>query len=293
MLSILQCFFITFVLLIGNFQVYADPLNLTESACRSLQHKKPQQKPSQNRPVVPYVYNPYVPIELWDSLTGYFLPEDHPIKLDLDVIFSSSRATENIKGLINAGFKDIALQKYTHIVVARHPQVPGYFFKFYLDNQKYFCKKPEHHFWKLRINGAKIIQNYIDQGQLSNLFKVPKKWIYPLPIDPSPDPKLLRKNFILVEEDMNIYNKEMNEYMWGTSAVTKALLINFFCLVSNLGLADCCKPANAPFSKDGRVAFVDTQQFYSWPVVYYKLTQFLSPEMVIIWNEMTGVNKQD
>lgn len=234
-----------------------------------------------------YPYNPHVSQEVWDTLTPLFLPYDHPIRADLDKLFHKKRAIKNLKSLEAAHFKDIKPQQWTRIVVARHPQFPGYFFKFYLDNQRYHLQKPEHYFWTLRINGAEVIREFIETNNLQNLFKVPKKWIYPLPAEPSPPGDLVRKNFILVEEDMDIYNEKENNNKWGSEAITKDKLLVFCYMVSTLGLKDCAKPKNAPFSKDGRIAFVDTQTFYNWPISYHKLTPFLSPEMQLYWTELT------
>jgi hypothetical protein len=65
--------------------------------------------------------------------------------------------------------------------------------------------------------------------------------------------------------------------------VTPELLKALYTVITELGLFDCAKPANCPISKDGRVAFVDTQSYHSKKVKYHKLTHFLSPNMRQYW----------
>ena len=107
-----------------------------------------------------------------------------------------------------------------------------------------------------------------------------------LPEDPSPPKQFIRKDFILVEEDMNLLDKESNLAMWKSDSITEELLDALYHLLEELGLNDCAKPDNAPFSSDGRIAFIDTETHHSWPVNYSKLTPHLSPEMKTHWKHL-------
>lgn len=232
-----------------------------------------------------YPRNQHVEEEVWNRLKPYFLPVNHPIKPKLDKIFSKYRAIIDEDSLVDAGFKAAKPRQWTRLVVTSHPKVPGYLFKLYFDRQRYHEKKPEHHFWELRIKGAALIREEIQKRGLQGIFKVPNKWIYPLPSKPSPPKNMIRKNFILVVEDMKIYDDEKNAKQWLTNPlVTKDFLTIFFSFVNDLGLWDCAKIANAPFAKDGKVAFIDTQSFHRWPVKLDRLTPALTPEMQAHWN---------
>jgi hypothetical protein len=230
-----------------------------------------------------YIQPKSVSQEVWKKLSPYFLPEDHEAKAALDDIFFSSRATLSIKSMKHAGFIDPKPRKWTHVIVCTHPNLPGYVIKTYLDSQRYFNKIFEYEHWLNRIQGVKLIEHEISKHCWENMFKVPKKWIYPLPENPSPPKEFDRKNFILIEEDMNIVDRGANEMTWQSDVITTDLLDNLYALLEEIGLHDCAKPDNAPFSMDGKIAFIDTEDHSNWPVTYSKLTHFLSPQMKIYW----------
>ena len=71
--------------------------------------------------------------EEWNSVAAYFLPENHPMKPKLDKIFERSRVTRNSKAVLNAGFFNSKPGQYSHVVVSKHFDLPGYIVKMYLD----------------------------------------------------------------------------------------------------------------------------------------------------------------
>lgn len=233
----------------------------------------------------------YISNDIWLQLHPFIMPDDHPIKQKLDKIFSASRALCDLQSMIAAGFEPALPQHHTQIIVTKHPELKGYIVKAYLDIQEYHSGKPEYYFWKKRITGAQLIKKSIKNHKFEHLLKVPKKWIYLLPDEPSPPPNYLRKMFILVEEDMNIYDDRTNEALWGSSLVTNELLDALYTIITELGLRDCAKPANCPISRDCRVAFVDTQSYHAKTVNYYKLTPYLSPPMQQYWIELVKGKK--
>ena len=91
------------------------------------------------------------PDEAFAKAKPYFFPKDHEIRIALDKIFRSQRALLSIKHMEKAGFDVIAPQKFTRLIIARHPDLPGYIIKAYLDAQQYYKGKPEHDIWLLRI----------------------------------------------------------------------------------------------------------------------------------------------
>lgn len=230
--------------------------------------------------------NPYVKNKDWDQIEPYLIPEDHPIKTQLDELFSRSRATVSIKSMEKAGFTNVFAQYYTHIIVTKHPDFPGYIFKLYLDAQRYYKNQPEFFFYLKRVRGAEKIQRFLDEKGWNDSIKVPKKWIYALPLDPSPPDELIRKNFIIVEEDMDIYDSSMNRKMWGSDLITPDLLYKYYTVLEEIGLSDCAKPKNAPISRDGRIALVDTQTHGYWPVSYYNMDPYLSNEVRSYWKSL-------
>ncbi len=217
----------------------------------------------------------------------YFLPKTHPIKSQLDHLFSSTRATFSLDSLKESGFEETKPRKFTHLVVTSHSLFPGYIFKLYLDTQKNHKDKPEEFFWCLRIEGARLVQQAIEHQSLQHLFKVPKKWIYQLPDSPEPPLGYYKKYYILVEQDMDLFSKSDNYSIWKSSYVTHNLLNHFYDVLVQVGLSDCAKPDNAPFSKDGRIAFIDTQTHGEREIRFDKLNDFLSKANRSYWKTLT------
>lgn len=217
------------------------------------------------------------------AIAPYLMPEDHPIKPLLDSLFSSSRVILNLETLEKAGFAKAKPRKFTKLIVTKHPSFPGYIFKLYLDAQRFHKNKPEYYFWLLRAKGADKVRAEIARLRLENSFKVPQKWIFQLPEHPSPPEGYYTKYYILVEEDMDIVSKEDNEQLWASSYVTNFLLDGLFAILKKVGLGDCVKPDNIPFSIDGRVAFIDTQTHGSKHVKYKDFTHYLSKPNQTYW----------
>lgn len=213
----------------------------------------------------------------------YLLPSDHHAKPILDEIFSQDRVLLNRKSLKKAGFEATKPRKFTRLIIARHDKLTGYIFKLYLDNQRYYKETPEHKHWIQRIKGANLIRGEIEKKGWNHLFKVPKKWIYALPSHPKAPEEFIAKNFILIEEDMDLLSNKENKKRWKSSQVSEEVLSALFHLVNTLGLHDCLKPDNVPFSKDSRVAFIDTQ-FYGDSVEMKQFGRFLSKKNKKFWD---------
>ena len=222
----------------------------------------------------------------WTRIQAYKIPEGHPAKKKLDQICSKARVFADLDALIAAGFDKAKPQHRTEIIVTRHPEIPGYVIKAYLDDQKWHSDNPEHYYWLKRVEGSRRIQRTIDENNYGHLLKVPKKWIYQLPKKPAADPKEVERYFILVEEDMNIHSDRKSAQLWKTVA-TEELLTAMKVVLAKDMFFDCAKPANCPFSKDGKVALVDTQSFDKKVVKFFKLNHVLSKPMRKFWRKIT------
>lgn len=238
------------------------------------------QKKSNSNPSI------FISNKLWNKVQDYLIPNNHPIKKKLDHIFSQSRVIADLNSLQAAGFSFLMPQHNTQIIVARHPDLNGYILKLYLDNQNYFKDRPEHFHWMERINGVRLIRRYITKHHYENFFKTPKKWMYLLPDDPFYSSQDLGKKFILVAEDMELFEDNVNELMWGGPRVNKEFLYAFYKIVTDLGLRDSTKPSNCTFSIDGKASFIDTQVYEREDVKYDILTPFLSPTMQEYWKKL-------
>jgi hypothetical protein len=227
--------------------------------------------------------------EIQKIVAPYLMPDNHPIKPMLDVFFGSSRVIFNLDTLADAGFTKTKPRKFTNLIVTKHSAFPGYVFKLYLDTQRYHKGLPEHEHWILRIRGAQKIRKEITSYSLEALFKVPQKWIYALPKHPTPPQGYLTKHYILIEEDMDILSDHDNKARWASDYVTTIHLYYLFHILKTVGLSDCVKPDNIPFSNDGRIAFIDTQAFNE-KVDYKNLCDFLSASNQTYWKSLIKGN---
>lgn len=241
---------------------------------------------------IPFPAIAAIPQELWDEAKPFFLPNDHPIKNQLDALFTQGPLLDSFEEMEKAGFT--LFNANSELDVAIHPNLPGYVVKFYLnthDNQPRFTKLKlkdayisEARLWLLRIYGAKRIQNILDEHQYHHIMKVPKIWIYPLPLA-SASSKPFPKNFILIEENMNIVDDEENTKNY-REKMSPFLLKALYTVLKESGFYDSVYIDNNPFSGDGRIAFVDTEEYDLKPVPFEKLTKHFSPEMQVYWHQL-------
>jgi hypothetical protein len=225
--------------------------------------------------------NPYLNDQMRKEMAPYLLPLDHPLKGMLDAIFSESRVTENKQTLLDAGFTIIAAMEGSFVTVARHPQVPGYVFKLYLDSEMR-CKNgmPNCLWLTQRCVGAQKIRNFIKRKKF-RYFAVPDKWLYVLPLYPSskethPQPVLV------IETDMELVGKEGTKHAW-KKAKRKHLDELYFILIRGYGTTHLI--ANIPYTKRGKFAFTDTE----YPKRRHDLRKikiYLSKDMQLYWDSL-------
>lgn len=224
--------------------------------------------------------------DILKEVSPYLLPSSSEVKQQLDEIFKKSRVILNIKTLKEAGFINAKPRKFTRIIVTAHQDLPGYIFKIYLDAQRHKSDETESVIFLKRVKGALAIAKFIEENELDHLFKVPKKWIYLLPQHPAPPKEFAYKNFILVVEDMHLLSHAENKKMWSSSNVTAEILIGLHSILQEIGLRDCAKIDNIPFSEDGKIAFIDTQSFGFKSVPFKRLKKMLSSEMQDLWDDL-------
>lgn len=213
-------------------------------------------------------------------MAPHLLPLDHPMKSVLDSIFSQSRVIENQQTLTDAGFSLIAVMQVSFIIVAKHPLMPGYVFKLYLDSEKRYKKKVPH--WLAltrRCTGAKKIKKRI-QKQKIQYFTVPDKWLYILPLYPSSKEEKTEP-VIIIETDMDL--AENSEFAWKNYVKPKHL--DELYLVYQYGYGSTFLPGNVPYTKQGKFAFVDTEQPRRRPKMS-KAKHYLSKNMQRYWEEL-------
>ena len=215
--------------------------------------------------------------ELWDSIAPYFLPEDHPLKPKMDKIFGKKTVTKNSKTVNRAGFYNSEPGKYSKVIVSKHPSLKGFVVKMYLDSNNQVNDGEK---FRERIWGAEKIKSAMEAHSFGDVLKVPQKWIYPIQI--FSDSGLFPKQFVLVAEDMYPYSYDKSLKMWKYKT-TKRQLKAVFVILTTVGLPDCSYAFNIPFCKDGKLAFLDTEQWGLWPVHYQRMHRYLKGDRLTYW----------
>lgn len=231
----------------------------------------------------------HVEESIWAAAEPYFIPEDHPLKKKLDKIFMASRVSSTPASLKRAGFSVREGRRAENVYVCKHKKLKGYVLKIYTDNQKNVND------WDAlvrRVTGAKAVKEAIASHGYAHIFKVPNKWIYPIPEGPASNPKYQRKNFILVADEMNIFKNARNEQRWFGPTMTPDKLRAFYIILTEVGLVDSVFPCNVPFCKDGMLAFIDTEFHHKWPIPYHRLVPYLPEDLQHYWISLVESNGQ-
>ncbi len=225
----------------------------------------------------------HIDLALWESLRPYLLPIDHPIKEKLDDLFKQKeRVTLNQNTLAANGFTNTKPGKWSKTIVTKHPHIKGYLLKLFTDDQTDMCDWEQ---WITRIEGANSVRKTIEQLKCKHIFKVPKKWIYPLPNSANPSENS-EKNFILVVEDMQLIDEKSNQKLWKTK-ISEHHLDTLHDILEIEGLLDTVYPFNLPFTNSGKLAFIDTEHHHEWPIRYHKLIPYLSESNQHFWKQIT------
>lgn len=205
----------------------------------------------------------------FEEVESYQLSSDHPLYKKLEKIFSRGNILKSNNFFFNAGFRNLSIQP-SGMYVARHPALPGYLVKAYLDTHPNAGELQ----WMIdRCKGAENIRKLIKEKNLKH-FLVPKKWIYYPP----------HSSAILVVEDMNLVSKAETKMAW--QEASKSQIRELFILLDH-GFGSCYLSGNIPYTKLGKFACVDTAYPYR-EHNYVNLEKYLSKEMFMYLNRLAG-----
>lgn len=224
--------------------------------------------------------------ENFNRILPYLLPSDHPLKPALDAIFSASRALLDDEAFAQAGFETLYKQPRSFIRVAQHPNLPGHLIKANLDTG---LKLKGHHTsweWFLRrCETAETIRKIIAQKQFKH-FVVPEKYLYMLPEQPQPPntSNYSRKFLVLLVEYMHLVPRSENLQLWLTMITEEHLneLSEILNQLPNMTL----RPNNLVFTKEGKIAFIDTEYVHKELRNHDRLGKFLNPKMRAYWRSL-------
>jgi hypothetical protein len=198
-------------------------------------------------------------IELKECL----LPKDHPLQKQLKNLFKDPEMFRSPRSFRQAGFLVSKSYRERHVMIGRHPHIPNYIFK------KFRNQIPQHdqlaNYLK-RVNGARHLRKFIDLNHLSHVV-VPQKWIYRLPKQYS-DSETKERTYILIVEDMNIYNSKESIKRYHTIPFD---VLKELCIVVYYFRGFDSIPNNLPFTQSDKIAFVDTEKWDDWNREYFLL----------------------
>lgn len=235
--------------------------------------------------------NHYISETARNDIRPYLLPENHPMKSKLDKIFHATRASFDDKSLVKAGFDIKFKQPRSFIRVVSHPSLPGYLLKIVTDVElRNKNGKPEWHWFVNRCKGVEKIHEVLRNNKIK-YFTAPKKWIYPLPLNPYPGKGAhanSRKIVVLLVEDMQLTSKHDNLAAW-RKEITKQHLDELFTIISQVG-GHSYRASNIPQTKKGTFAFIDTEYPQS-PPRYGDIMGYLSPKRQLYWERLIRTHR--
>ncbi len=182
------------------------------------------------------------------NLDSYLLPKDHFLQEHLKHIFHHSHMFHSAEHFKKAGFK--VKLGHRQLMVGVHSSIPEYLFKKFPDSRSQ-SKQLQNYI--TRIKGAKILRKCIEKHNFKH-FVVPQKWLYKLP------DSLFKKNgessYILIVENMDIYDEATNRALYYNMDIE--ILTELCIILHEVGGCDAF-PRNQPFTRYGKIAFVDTE----------------------------------
>lgn len=226
--------------------------------------------------------NPLLTTKMKEKIEPHLIPLDHPSKPIIDSIFSKSRVVQSEESIVNAGFSIISIQYDTSIIVARHPLVPGYVFKFYRDSLPNGRENvPGWECLVTRCVNVKKIEQVITSQNIKN-FKVPSKWIYILPLEAVPSKK--HQPIALLATDMELESPEKTRLAWKTMIAPSHL--DELYILFKAGYGTSALIDNLPLTKHGTFAFIDTEKSKR-KIKMHKVEEYFSKDMRHYWRHIT------
>lgn len=229
--------------------------------------------------------NPYISSKIQEAMRPYLLPMKHTMHSVLDSIFTRTRATQDKSTFYKAGFRTIANGPRSFICVAKHPKIPGYLVKVYLDTElKEKFHKASWEWLVRRCEGASKVRNIIKTREI-RYFVVADKWIYCLPPEPSPpnDNVHTRHLALLLVTNMNLVPEKRNYDAW-YYYITKEHLQELFEIISR-AKGSSYRPDNIAYTKYGTFAFIDTEYPSKGPD-FKSIRRYLHPKMCEYWDQL-------
>lgn len=189
-----------------------------------------------------------------------------PTSLNLNAWFTDPAMFRSRKAWRRAGFDVLDAQKDTECMVAAHPSAPGYLFKKYPDDFR--SQREQRENFSARLEGSRRLGRFIDKHGLRHVI-APKKHVHHLPRSFGSNTQ------VLVVERLDIVGTSKTERCFHdiSEPVLRELIT---VLIAYRGLDSNSK--NVQFTRDGRIAFVDLE---NWQRAYRKEVRLRSIGMYL------------
>ena len=221
----------------------------------------------------------------WKRVHPHLLPSDHPAYEKMTEIFNRTRPIVNEETLKEAGFKILYRKPRSFIRVVRHPEIPGYLLKIYLDSELRRKKNKTGWEWLiLRCEGAAKVRKGIALCKAKN-FVVAQKWLFVVPALPAPPSgkNHVTQPLVLLVEDMQLAPLQASKNAWRHS-ITKQHLDELYQILSVAGGASL-RPDNICLRRNGQFAFIDTE--YPYKANYYdQVLPYINAGMRAYWQHL-------
>lgn len=213
-----------------------------------------------------------------EETSNYFLPKEFIVHKKLKKIFERCKSSDfNSTTMTLLGFKLLPKKNKRKIFVGFHNEIKGYAVKFFNNPHG---KISEIDLFIKRIQGAELIRSYIEKNLLMDYFKVPKKWIWKIP-------NIKQMRYLLLVEDMDLLSSHANIKKWKKENFENTFLLNLYYIIKDVGLLDSLYIDNIPFSKDGKIAFIDTEHYSHKKIQFNILSYYLSEESKYKWEKIS------
>lgn len=188
------------------------------------------------------------------SIDAYLLPENHPLHQQLGNLLKNPKMFKSPLAFEQAQFK--ITKGHRGLMVGSHPAISQYLIKKFPNT---LSQEDQLKNFILRIESANKIRKYINKHNLKHIV-VPQKWLYKLPSNFS---KAIREeySYILIVEKMDIFdgsNNPTGENGKRYYNMDKEILKELCMVLHDLKGCDAW-PRNQPFTRDGKIAFLDTE----------------------------------
>ena len=171
-----------------------------------------------------------------------------PESLDLDALLVDLGMFDSRAAWRRAGFTVLDPAKPSECMIGAHPSASGYLFKKYADD---IPLREQSKNYEARIEGAKKLAKFIAKEDLQHVV-VPRKYLHDL------SRKFGKSSSVLVVERLDVLGPD--ESVLHYRDVAEPVLRDLLCVLARFkGLDSNAK--NVPFTRDGRIAFVDLENW--------------------------------